>query len=443
VNSDFDTWLTSNATKRWTSLELPALLTEFPNWVNRRVETLGILSETQFTRHNSIDLIISRRLTSFYSEDTCVVPLAFLYKRYLRQFDIVDEEGTAIPILTERESNRLVLQMLQYLAYSVLARAELKDRFAVINEDLSKIPGPLGEATLNQLQTNNDWDLLLADSVVGKLLTTLSVSFVLFAVIKAREGERRIVKYTYEHQFTAVPKFDPWQSSLRWLGWVPLQLSVDGVLPTASASYHAEVEAPPGSAIATAELEVAESGQQLDYDKGDPRIAHLHFVTSPPSSQADAAVATTGTVRVNFGLYPSHNQILRQVARSVHLVTGILISAVVLKQLELHQVVPNLSFIPQAASSILIAVPAVVAFYLAVQEHPVIQNMVYGTMVRAGISAGLAFAAAASLSLNGFPPGTRLRLWEVLAAASLVNSLIIMVTRMRAGRRSTGMKKES
>src|SRR5205814_5252338 len=114
---------------------------------------------------------------------------------------ITEEKGRAVPILTETQSYDIVVQMLRLLASSILIQAGRGDDLVNIDPELSRIPGPGGRKAFTQIRRDGIWDRLLDEDPLNELLEGLSQSFVLFAVVDARAGERRIIKYGYTHQF--------------------------------------------------------------------------------------------------------------------------------------------------------------------------------------------------------------------------------------------------
>lgn len=329
-----------------------------------------------------------------------------------------------------------------------MARFRAQRDFRDISPQIDQLlaaPWEESSQALDTIRQHRLWRLLEADPWIPLLVENLAVGFVMYAVIAADEGDRRVLKYSYLHGFAGEPDVPLTTRMLAFLGWTPLRLKVDGVLATASASYHAEVAAPDGAMIAAAEL-VDGNDMQLDYDNNDQKVAHLRF-----SSILTRPVIPIGPETVVLDLWPSKNEVLRQVSRGAHAVTLLLTAAITIKLagIAFNVWVPDLSWvskiqvIPESASAVLVAVPAVVAFYFAIQEHPVVQRMLYGTMIRAGFAAALAFVAAASLVISGLPPGTHSKIWATLLIASLLNSLTLTIGRSRAARLKTALVKRS
>src|SRR5919109_2596961 len=91
------------------------LLFNQAGWRHRRVETLTMLSHEQVRRHVSVDFTVPVELREHLRLSDAhefAVPLAFLAKRPLEHFDLRNEEGHAIPLLTAEQNPRLGRELL-------------------------------------------------------------------------------------------------------------------------------------------------------------------------------------------------------------------------------------------------------------------------------------------------------------------------------------------
>src|ERR671925_2386614 len=92
------------------------LLRHPAGWRHRRVETLSMLSHEQVRRHVSVDFTVPvefREHLRLSDAHEFAVPLAFLAKRPLVHFDLRNEEGHSIPLLTA-DQNTLIGRELLY-----------------------------------------------------------------------------------------------------------------------------------------------------------------------------------------------------------------------------------------------------------------------------------------------------------------------------------------
>lgn len=103
-----------------TAVAVLVLVTDYPSWVHRRLESIEILDDSSVHRRVSIDLEIPTRLID--PEDLPFVPLTFLNKEVLRNFDLRDHEGHPIPMLTKSENGQLAGDTLVAAAEAVLNR---------------------------------------------------------------------------------------------------------------------------------------------------------------------------------------------------------------------------------------------------------------------------------------------------------------------------------
>lgn len=82
------------------------LISEWSRWLERRVETVRFLDADTVSRNVSVDFI-SPQVPTFLArtnEDVTFVPLGTLLKRELVSFDLRDEEGRPMPLLSGRQN---------------------------------------------------------------------------------------------------------------------------------------------------------------------------------------------------------------------------------------------------------------------------------------------------------------------------------------------------
>ncbi len=93
------------------------LLSQSAAWRHRRVETIVVLTHENVRRHVSVDFTVpdEYRESLRLSEHEHVVPLSSLAKRPLVHFDLRNEEGHSIPLLTA-DQGRMIGRELLYQA---------------------------------------------------------------------------------------------------------------------------------------------------------------------------------------------------------------------------------------------------------------------------------------------------------------------------------------
>jgi hypothetical protein len=93
-------------------------------WVRRRVETIRFVDGTRARVGMSIDFAIPD-LSPFLVEEgaTIAVPLAMPRKVLLRNFDVCDEQGAALPVLTRDENSAISAELLARLSEGCVKNA--------------------------------------------------------------------------------------------------------------------------------------------------------------------------------------------------------------------------------------------------------------------------------------------------------------------------------
>jgi hypothetical protein len=181
------------------------LLRQQAGWRHRRVETVTVLSHEQVRRQVSVDFTVPveyRESLRLSDADEFAVPLAFLTKRPLVHFDLRNEEGHAIPLLTA-DQNRMIGRELLY---------QLLDRDLALqgaNEDaVTLAAGPLVEAILadderhleeriGELEAVHELEPLSDFRAMAELLSRY---FIIWAVVRGLE-RRRVFKFAHDERF--------------------------------------------------------------------------------------------------------------------------------------------------------------------------------------------------------------------------------------------------
>src|SRR5688572_17799024 len=96
------------------------LLTNFPDWMLRRVENFKLLDDRTVERRTSFDFKLPGAIEGRSTTALTVVPLTTLDKEKLVGFDLRDEEGRSLPVLDTRDNEMVAGAALAALAESVL-----------------------------------------------------------------------------------------------------------------------------------------------------------------------------------------------------------------------------------------------------------------------------------------------------------------------------------
>ncbi len=182
------------------------LIAEPKSWINRRVETIELLSGEQTRRRVSIDFTLTdAQLASLRIQDGIVAPISLLAKERLRAFDLRDEAGAAIPALGREQNGELSLVALSSAASAALGTDVPAGELEQLTADLRRIvfepartaEGMRAEFARKAAVAGSSHAVVNADPRCAALLDALWTNYVLFAVLVAGGPNRRILKYAY------------------------------------------------------------------------------------------------------------------------------------------------------------------------------------------------------------------------------------------------------
>jgi hypothetical protein len=309
------------------------LLAQFDEWVYRRVEAVDFRDDTTVLRKVSVDFRLLPDAPRRTLQDGSVVrliPLTWVKKRRLKNFDIRDEDGRAVSLVRTTDRDDLISKGLTAFAETVLDEPRLASDVA---RDIEDIVGGLREDSMNLL---NEWMnagpgttryRLLSEPVFSVLLRRAAHNTVLVVALKDQPGAHRILKYCYEERVTfGRPEAGSGRrrsGRLRdgmeaALGFDPRRARFSAPAIQDAQSYHFEVAAPPGVDITEAVLfggrQYERSDSVYDWEPGgEPRV-HLVVRGVSPGSRGRAQVS----------LRPSRHE-FRQVLFAAGLVAVVLL----------------------------------------------------------------------------------------------------------------------
>jgi hypothetical protein len=180
-------------------------------WRHRRVETLTLLSHEHVRRHVSVDFTVpeEHREGLRLSSDEFAVPLAWLVKTPLVHFDLRNEEGHSIPLLTADQNAAIDRELL----YAVLdndlavqnADDETQDAVAVTAATLVETVVGVGVGVepgeVERLEREHGLEPL---TEFRWMVGNLSRLFMLWAVVRGIE-RRRVFKFAYDEPYALRP----------------------------------------------------------------------------------------------------------------------------------------------------------------------------------------------------------------------------------------------
>ena len=433
------------------------LLVDQAAWVYRRVESIEHFDRYNVRRKVSIDLEIPTIDPAAASEiRTFPVPLATLEKRPLNNLD-VKVGDVSVSVLTTEENSELIASFLFAQAHLILGHQpdpHLQSLFTEValfqptsTTHADRMAEALREFTDRLDDRDADHRSLRGNLDFVNLVQTYGSSFELVALVPAHEGQRTIVKYSYDdivrldrealttwkrilaEDQRPAGRIRAWTRKSRFVrgisvvlqrvGWAstPLHYPLPGV--GAARSYHLEVAAPQGleihDGLAMAWRSVgATRDLQAQSRCGPSRRAHLHI--------RSATQGALGRVRVR--MRPASAGWMRAAALSSMAIAAVLLAGWWAGHVETLYSDPQTPSRP-AIAGLLIALPGVLAAFLVrAGEHALTSRLLLGVRLLLVASAALAYSAAGLLLLSSESPED---VWSVLALLALGVGVVITV----------------
>lgn len=383
-------------------------------WVHRRVETVSVLS-TQFLRRAvSVDFTIPEEFHDALRVGTAeqwFVPLATLAKRPLRNFDLRDEAGAAVPVLGRDHNGPLAYGLLLGVSRRALTASGMGGPSGGLVVDLERVAtgDPEGAAcaiaSIVEAEQSGDGECrrVLQDDASEFLLADLSTNYVLVALCDDLT-RRRVMKFRYEEPLTVARR-----GVFERLGWSPLLVEIDAPGVSRAASYHAEVVIPEELRFEACFLFDKDAGAVYAED-GEADQAALHAARVPLGTRT-AILFGLRAERTSFPI----------VGSAIAWVTGALLLGGAL--------VGDLASVQaDSAIAVLLAASAVFAGVVARSgEHRVVQALFAGPRLLVVVSALSALVAAAALAYDVSSTALDI-VWKLAAATSLIVALMLTIT---------------
>jgi hypothetical protein len=446
-------------------------------WIHRRTERFDFLDGRRVRKTMHIELTVPSSFNRPEDSASPVLPVARPKKRFLRNMQLVDEGGRALPSFT-RDENSLISTMMLVLGAQEVLRDDVPEELAFDFADVAGLrwhhgdyPGEevrgercrvaldrfrsaalaASETTSARTDTqagaqqaldpNQPRAALWNDPVTRHRLLQLADNFVLLVPDLGEEGTRRRITFSYEWELDP-PADEAWRkivkrttpNRLQMIGKLGQGLlrgeSIDHIvnLPTrgifAAASYHAEVLAPEDLVVVGSRLQlltqerdkngnVERRWQELAADRGTP-LVHLYANGRRPVSALDGDSVTSEIAQL--GLVRIRFRIRAGLVMPV-----VLTAAVVAATLCGGLIARVLGYRADNATTaaVLVALPAVYAAYLLPQGHALMRRLFLTFRSVLVILAILPYAAATTLALD---MGHTLRyvLWSIFCAVALV-----------------------
>ena len=377
-------------------------------WRHRRVETLTMLSHEQVRRHVSIDFTVPaehRQGLRLSDADEYAVPLTFIAKRPLVHFDLRNEEGHAIPLLTAEQNVLIARELLYQLLEADLADQEAGEETQAA---VMSAAGDVVEAALGDLDTTGAVERLERAHGLDPLpdfrtmIEALSHHFLLWALVRGLD-RRRVFKFAYDEAFAQRPG---------------LAYVYDAPGCAEAWSYHVEVAVPVDLKARTTRLRDAETGEVLVSGVVDADRPALYFSADPANLPARPEVV------VDYGA-----------ERTRFLAPGAIVATVIALLVSLPWLFADLEALAGSAGpaiGIVLSTSAVFsALVLRTDEHPLLRRLLVRYRLCLAASTLAALFAAASLGFQAENWIIRLT-WAVAAVVSILTAGIRVVAVIRS-----------
>lgn len=359
--------------------------------------------------------------------ETVVVPIAYLKKRKLRNFDITHRRES-VPVLTKAENGEILKEALRCAAKLAFETADLLvdddhpswealDRIVEGREDVAL--HAKDEIVENARDGNEVAGALLDYGATSVLIQMLPENYVLTALLP-KSGARQIVKYGFDERLDMKGSFsNPFARMIRvageTAGFAPLLLDIEVPAATRAASYHAELVIPEELRIedAFALSGVPDSSEDPDTERlldAEEHVDRGSFYL-PGVSPDDAPHLMIGIRHQRAG-FPLISAFVAA------LVTAVIVLGAWVVDINQSQ--------PSATISVLLALSALLTGAVArIDEHPLVRHVLWAPRAVLGLVGVIALSCAASV---GFKLDVALRdsVWEASALSAIVLSVVLI-----------------
>ena len=393
-----------------------------PHWVHRRVESIDIVDKDMIRRRVSVDFTpIAERGAATHA------PIALLGKGGpLASFDLRDEGGASVPLLTRQENAAFSAAHLLAIATEVAAErgheGELPDRLRALCWKIAQgEPWEAEDAIVeiaDALEPKSLRNALRDSDRFRSAAYTFAESFPVIVAIDD-PGQRRVMKLSYSEIAGDGPR--GWER----VGLDPVLVWVELPELGDAASRHLEFSRVEGLEMFNSQLVgEAPDGSRIAGEGGAGAAYHHLVVANAPRGSRGIAGVWLRTSRA-----------------------GILVGGPLLAALSAAALTGAWFALPQlvgenagGAASILLAVPAAFAAYLGARKpHPLEAEMLTGARVLVFVAGILAFLGAGALALDASVETLRILLGTVAALSWLpVGGLFLTLFLPRGPPRGNG-----
>jgi hypothetical protein len=201
--------------ERETGVLLLTLISDWSAWAQRRTETIDIYDEQTVRRTVSVDFELPdipyiETAPRDADQPIYVVPIGQMRKRPLRRFELHDEAGRTLPLMTAPQTARLaaatLMTMAQAYAYhdglGTIPMAVAHDLWRIArqpSEEANSVWQRLGHTPGNPTDSETAWRSAIArNEELMALAYDLSQNRLLLVPMEVRPGERRSATFGYD-----------------------------------------------------------------------------------------------------------------------------------------------------------------------------------------------------------------------------------------------------
>ncbi|HEX9312451.1 MAG TPA: hypothetical protein VGA30_06450 [Actinomycetota bacterium] len=365
----------------------------------------------------TIDFELPDEPPPWRSSDPYVIPLTLVRKEVLWSYDLTDEAGAVVPLLTFEQDCRLAWSALVVGAEGLLGRplpAETREELLGLVRELPSdaksrlahvlaVDGPFG----SQTQSN--------EAFVG-LLDDLRSNFALLVPVSYSGSRRRVMRVSYTQPISRTGA-----RALASLGWKSTRFRFPIRAP-GQTSFHFLLSVPPDVQISRVQFSFrTESPQEtVKFGAWDRSRCHLYLAKAPPQLCADIVVHV--------------KQRLRGLVASAFLATLLTASALLTGAIFIDRLRTG----ARDPASFLVALVGIFAVLTARPpgENDLVSTLLAGTRLAVALAGIVTYMAAASLLL-GFGGSALHDAWWSIAGSALailfVVSCALVVSREAKG----------
>lgn len=391
------------------------LVLRWNRWVHRRVELVTFTEEGVRRRSTNLEFTIPGWLeVPSESSQQVLLPVTRLQKRVFTNFDLRDEAGDHLPLLTAAEANEVVVPALWIFATAVVGD-ELPDDVkcdirAIVTQTPTEARNSLN-AFIAPASASTQVRKRLADTPpFWELLAALATHYLLLIQVSAEHGRRRVISFSYDEDARPLP-IGVYRRVLQGIGWKANKVWVPAQNLGDVASFHLEVAAPEGQQVSTRYFWMNPPEAATTYPdeakKGRYQRARFYIRGAPPGA---AALAT-----VNFR--PRSSTFVRAGALTAVFTVALLGTAA-------FRLTPLRNAVEATAALLLVVPTGLAAFAARPVDDPVANNSLFLLRILTLVPGICSFLAAGSLVLD-YEGTTLTAIWWSLVGTSVLAALLL------------------